>query len=382
MKKRKIIYVNFAPYDNAGRILDFLIENFSVVVHFSYDHLRLKNGRRSQLFVYENRKQVAHKNLLWMRTPRPFLFLSLPLVAFAIIWQTYWEILMLKKKYGTFDLFFTANAYTAWIGNILRKIHLVKKTIFWVWDYFPPHFPDWRLRLARKIYLRFDNPAINHSDKVIFLNRRLAKVRKDLNIISNINDHEIIPIGTNPTTKKPSSKKMIIGHMGMLKWGQGLDFLFDTLPELTKKVKNLKVEIIGSGPDEFHYRKRAKKIRSKIKFYGFVQSDNEIDRLIRRWDVGIATYVPNKSSEHYWGDPSKIKAYISQGIPAITTNVSYFASELKRVNAGKIIKYGNQEEFITSIKDIIKKQKTYKKNALKLARKYHYKKIYPKMFNV
>jgi glycosyltransferase involved in cell wall biosynthesis len=339
MKQKKIVYVNFAPYDNAGRILDFLKENFSVVVHFSYDHLRLKNGRRSQLFIYENNTLVKHKYLLWMRTPPPLLFLSLPLVAFTIISQTYWEILTLKKKYGTFDIYFTVNGYTAWIGNLLRKVNLVKKTIFWAWDYFPPHYPDWRLRLARIVYLQFDNPAISKSDKTVFLNKKLAQIREDLGIIKKVNNYQVIPIGTNYIKQKDATKEIIIGHMGMLKWGQGLDLVFDNLTELIKKRKNLKMEIIGSGPDETHYRKRAKKFGPRVKFYGFVQDDDEVDRLISRWKVGIATYVPDTSSEHYWTDPSKIKAYINQGVPVVTTAVPEFAKEVTKYKAGIVIDY-------------------------------------------
>lgn len=382
MNKKRIVYVNFAPYDNAGRMLDFLVNNFSLVLHFSYDHLRLKNGRRSTLTVYKEGEQIFKKPLLWMRTPHSLLFFSLPLVAAAIIWQTYWEVRRYTQKYGKFHLYMTVNAYTAWIGNILRSLGYVKKTLFWVWDYFPPHFPDWRLRIARQIYWQFDNPAINASDKVVFLNKNLMKIRRDLNVVSPEKKYSVIPIGTNPTVKIVRTTETIIGHMGMLKWGQGLDLLFDALPELRKKIPNLKVEIIGSGPDEMRYRKRAKKFGSLVIFYGYVQSDDDVDKLIRSWKVGIATYIPDKSSEHYWTDPSKIKAYINQGVPVITTTVPEFAKEIKKYNAGLVVDYYNKQAFVDAIVKLMKQKRHYAEGAIKLAEKYRYKKIYPQLFKL
>lgn len=380
MDRKKIIYVNFAPYDNAGRILDFLVNSFSVVVHFSYDHLRLKNGRRSTLTVYKNKKKVLHKNLLWMRTPEPFLFLSLPLVALVILLQTIFEVFKQYKKFGKFDFYFTTNAYTAWVGNMLRIFKLTTRTIFWVWDYFPPEFPDWRLRFARWVYWQFDNPAIASSDKVVFLNKNLAEARINLPEFKKMKSITVIPIGTNYISQTKKQKRLIIGHMGMLKKGQGLDLLFDSLPELIKKVKNIQVEIIGSGPDEKYFRKRAKKFSKVIKFYGFVQNDDEVDRLISRWRVGIATYVPEISSEHYWTDPSKIKAYINLGVPVITTAVPEFAKEIETTKAGLIIDYYKKDDFIDAVIKLLYQKGTYTKGAITVAKKYNYKQLYPKLF--
>lgn len=379
---KKIIYINFAPYDNAGRILDFLIENFPVVIHFSYDHLRLKNGRRSQIYVYENGQRVYHKNLLWLRTHPILLFPSLPFVALAILWQTIWEIHLQKKKYGKFEIYLTVNAYTAWIGNILRKLGQVEKTIFWVWDFFPTNFPDWRLKVARIIYWRFDKPAIKSCDKVVFLNKKLEEVRKTLGVIPNETTFLTIPIGTNYKKNKLQTKEVIIGHMGMLKWGQGLDLLFDTLPKLQKEIKNLKIEIIGSGPDEQRYKDRAKKFGELVKFYGFIQNDDEVDGLIKNWHVGIATYIPDPSSEHYWTDPSKIKAYINQGVPVVTTLVPEFAKEVVRHNAGIIIDYNKPETFVKGIKKIIKQREAFSHGTITLAKKYNYKKLYPQLLEI
>lgn len=382
MKKHTfIIYVNFAPYDNAGRILDYLVDNFSIVLHFSYDHLRLKKGRRSKLTLYKYREVVFSKNLIWLRTPPLFLFPSLPFVAVAIILQTLIYSTYYSIKFGRFEYYFTVNAFTAWAGNILRSFGLVEKTIYWVWDYFPPTHPSIRLRFARWVYWRFDKPSRLLSNKVIFLNKHLISVRKKDDELVKDKKYPIIPIGTNPTNKASIYKKeIIIGHLGMLKRSQGLDLLFDNLEKIQSLFPTIKIEVIGSGPEENYFRQRAKKFSSIVKFYGYIEKDDDMDLIIKNWSIGIATYAPLKWSEHYWTDPSKIKAYLNQGIPVITTNVPEFAKEVESMNAGIIVDYYKHEEFINAVKNIIVNQEIFSQNALTLAQKYNYRKLYSEIF--
>lgn len=380
-QKKSIVYINFAPYDNAGRILDYIIDNYSFVLHFSYDHLRLKKGRRSKLTVYKDKKLILEKKLIWLRTLPILLFPSLPFVAFFIFIQSFFYIAKYRYTHGKFDLYLSVNAYTAWFGNLFQDLGLVKKTVFWVWDYFPVNHPDIRLRAARWIYWRLDKPALVFSDKVVFLNSNLLQARKQYDNSFTGKTYKTIPIGTNPTQKKINyqKKSFYIGHMGMLKSGQGLDLLFDSLPELIELFPSLQVEIIGSGPEESYFKKRARKFTKHVKFYGFIEKDDEVDRLIRRWSIGIATYKPEPWSEHYWTDPSKIKAYINQGTPVITTNVPDFSKEVSSFKAGKVIDY-NKEALIKAIKNLRLHNTFYSKNAYKLAQKYNYQNLYPKLF--
>jgi len=168
----------------------------------------------------------------------------------------------------------------------------------------------------------------------------------------------------------------------MLKETQGIDMLVDSMSVILKKFPKLQLEVIGSGPDEMRIKKKAKKYRDNVVFHGFIENQDDIEKVIKKWLIGIALYIPDKSNESYWGDPSKIKVYISNGIPVITTNVSYFTKELTKAEAGIVIPYNNKTSLVDAITRILKRRKTYQKNALQLATKYNYKKIYPKLFTV
>jgi len=264
---------------------------------------------------------------------------------------------------------------------MLRKLGYINKTVFWVWDYYPPGYPDWRIRLARWGYWRVDKHATRHSDKTVFLNERLAKLRQDIGVLPREHSYDIVPIGTNPHHSPPNfGKQIIIGHLGVLKRSQGLDLLFDTLPLLLKKFPRLKIEVVGSGPDEVYFKKRAKPFRC-VTFYGFLKQENTVDKIVRRWKMGIATYVPDVSSPAYWTDPSKIKAYISQGIPVITTAITPFYAEVKKHKAGIVVDYFDESQFVDAVYKILKKPKLFQTKARRLAKTYAFDKLYPHLFS-
>ncbi len=380
MKYRSIVYLNFAPYENAGRILDFLVDSFELVILFSFSFHKLsKKGQSNYIHVYRSGKRIEDIKLFKLPTPEALLFLTLPLIVGLIALQTFWYLVKFHRKYGQLDLYFSVNAFTAWIGNLLRAFKIVDKTVFWVWDYYPPGYPDWKVRLARWGYWRFDRWATTASDQVVGLNKRLIQLRKEIGAVRRDVKYPIVPIGTNPGQLVKATRP-IIGHLGVLKQSQGLDLLFDVLPDLLKKMPELSIEIVGSGPDEAHFKERAKDF-SQVKFYGFVKEEDRVDEIIRQWTAGVATYTPDKSNPSSWTDPSKIKLYISQGVPVITTASTPFSAEIGDTEAGIVINYNKPEEFVAAAIQLSKQADHYKSKAYELAKTYYYKELYPKLFD-
>lgn len=379
---RSIIYVNFAQYENVGRILDYLLDNFSIVLQFSFDHLRLKRGHPSTfLKVYENGKLIKEIKLIRLSVPEPLRFPSLPLLAILMFLQTVWYTFVFKKTYKKFDYYLTLDAFSAWIGSLLRTIRLVDKTIFWVGDYFPLNYPQWQIRLLRWAYWQFDKPSFKSANRLIFTNQRLLKLYRRLKVLPQRKTFVVVPIGTKPQTYLHTRPNCIIGFLGMIKNSMGLELLFDILPNLLKEIPRVKIEIVGSGPEIDYYRKKAKRFTKRVIFYGFIENQDEIHKIVRKWTIGLAPYQPVKSNESYWGDPSKIKVYLSIGVPIITTNVSYMASQISKSKAGIVVDYYKSHQFIDAVKTIIKNKELFQKNAFKLAQKYDYKKLYKRVFN-
>lgn len=381
---RSIIYVNFSPYENTGKILDYLLDSFKYVFLFSFNFHKLGRTKEdNKLYVFHNKRIVKKYDLYQIPVPLTLIFLLLPLRSILIFIQIFLYTLYLRKKYSTIDYYFTVNAFTAWSGQIVKKVGLVKKTVFWVWDYYPPIHENKIIKFMRRVYWYFDKIS-SRSDHLIFLNERLKTLREKIGIISKGHNFPIIPIGTCPNFSRMKSLKdsLSLGFMGVLKKSQGLDLIFDNLNELGKIYPNLKIDIIGSGPDEKYFRNRAKCFPVEINFHGFLSERKykKINKILSGCSIGIAPYVPEKSNVSYYGDPSKIKMYLSFGLPVITTNVFAFSEELKETKSGIIIDYYKKNEFIKAVNTIKNNYLYYQTNAKKLAKKYFYKKLYSSMF--
>lgn len=384
-REKTIVYVNFFPYDNAGNILTYLQNTFETVIHFSFDPQQLnKNRSQDILVVYKQKKEIFTKNLLKppisIESSQFLLFFSMPFSLLFMAVHILFNVFFLKKKFGVFNFYLSANGYTTVLGIIAKRLLLVQKTIFWVWDYFPPQHPDWKVRLARTIYWKFDLFSTKASDKVCFLNKRLETLRKQAGIIKKNNLSSLVPIGTDPIPKISKKNECIIGHFGVLKKTQGLEYLFENLETLQKRIPDLKVEIIGTGSDEDFFRKKSKPFSQLITFHGYIQDEKQLSRIVRRWSAGLALYQPSDDNVSPWTDPSKVKYYLNFGIPVIISNVIDFALEIKKYNAGIVIPYGDNQALLNALTMIISNQEYYQKNALQLAQRYYYKKLYAKLF--
>ena len=268
------------------------------------------------------------------------------------------------------------------IGKILKSVGIVDKTIFWVWDYYPPIHENKLVMLMRYVYWQFDKIS-SHSDVVAFVNNRLLKLRKEIGIYEESAQFPIVPIGTDnltPVKKKPL-KPLVFGFIGVLKKTQGVEIIFKNSDKLLKEFGNINYEIIGSGPDESLFKKMAKKSKISARFYGFLDGES-FNEVLGKTLIGIATYTPEPGNVSQYGDPGKIKRYLSLGIPVITTDLVEISEEINRSKAGVVIAYNNEQDLIEGVKKIQNNYSTYSRNAYNLSRKYYYKKIYPEMFKI
>ncbi len=376
MLPKAVIYVNFSQYDNTGRILDYLREQFPTVLHFSFDHLRLKNGRKTNLItIYQQGKRTYTNTLYSLRVPEFLLFPSLPFVGILMAIQTIRHSIFLYKKIGKMA-FFTVNAYPALIGSLLKYIGVVSNVRYWVWDYYPVHGPSWTLQIIRYCYLIFDMLALRLSDSLIFPNIRQRRLRENLHGIKG--NYPIVPLGSSKPARFRKTISHTIGFLGMLKGSQGLDLILLSFNEIRKRYPDIRLEIIGSGPEEESIRKRAMQLGNRVKFYGFIEDQNTLNTIVRRWFAGLAIYEPVPGNESYFGDPSKIKVYLSQGVPIITTSVTEYGQKAKLYNFGINSRY-NVQGVVHAILTIHAKQLYYRKNALRFAERLYYRKLYKQL---
>lgn len=385
-QKKTIIYVNFSPYENTGKILDYLLEHFENVIVFVFNFHHLGKAQKSgEVRLYKNGVLEKKEGLLDspFHVSTSLIFLLIPIRSFINFLQLLWHLIRLRRHYTRFEIYFTVNAFTAWVGIFMKRLGLVENTIFWVWDYYPPYHQNKIILFMRRLYWYFDRASIA-SDHVVFLNKRLEDLRKDMKVLPQTASHPIIPIGTDPIQKAVNKKvrngKIIIGFLGVLKKVQGIDIFFDNAEKIHALFPAVCFEIIGAGPDERYFKERAKQSLVPTTFYGYVSNESRMKKIQLQWHIGIAPYIPEESSVSYHTDQGKIKGYLSLGLPVIVSGV-YFSAEIAREKAGIVIDYNKPHEFVQAIVKIASDYENYQRNALRLAKKYYYKKIYQELFS-
>lgn len=379
-RKKSVIYVNFPPYDNAGKILDYLKDTYQYIFHFSFNFHRLTGTKNSSTFTIIKRSRVISKTSLFQILPPPHLiFVLLPIRSLVFLFQIILYGKKLSDEYGTIDDYFTVNAYTAWCGLLLKKLGFVKRTIFWVWDYYPPIDKSKVIMFMRWLYWQFDKLGTK-SDKVIFLNSKLLRLRKSIHVIANTHPYSIVGIGTTNNRMKRIRSKLSFLFIGVLKRTQGLDLLIDNSIALKKYFPDIEVHVIGSGPDEAYFKEKSQQSEIPLYFHGLLDVySKKATKIIERTNIGIAMYKPEPGNVSYFGDPSKIKNYLSFGLPVITTNVFEFSKEIKKSKAGLVIPY-SLIPFVNAVKLIRKNYDKFSSNAFELSKKYNYKIQYERLF--
>lgn len=379
---KSIIYVNYSPYENSGKILDYLLENYHLIFVFSIGFHDLGNNRGfNKLTIYKYGKEIQEIFLYHMHVPERFVFFLVPIRSSINFFQILWRSILLKKQYGKIETFFSVNAFTAFLGMVLKKIGIVKETIFWVWDYYPIRHPSKIVTIMRWQYWQFDKLS-SRSDRVVFLNNRMKKQWIIKKVIPKSAKYPIVSIGTDfmKVSKVKLKNDIRLGFIGVVKKSQGLDLIFDAEKILIDQFPKIKIDIIGSGPDEEYFKKRAQRSKLKIIFHGLVE-EKVFEKILSDCTIGIAPYVPDPSNLSFYGDPGKVKRYMSFGLPSIITDVFEFSRKLQKSGAGIVIDYFNPQEFVSAIDKIISNYSTYVKKVKRLNKKYYYRKIYSKIFN-
>src|SRR5262249_43330397 len=116
--------------------------------------------------------------------------------------------------------------------------------------------------------------------------------------------------------------------LGHLLEKQGVQIVLDALPSVIKKIPTVHFIIAGGGEylttlqDQVSQLSLAK----YVSFTGWIKERKQIDRMMSESAIAVATYKPEKKQLYnftYYADPTKLKDYLSAGLPIILTDISY-----------------------------------------------------------
>ena len=114
-----------------------------------------------------------------------------------------------------------------------------------------------------------------------------------------------------------NNNQKIIIFSGVMYYHRGLDILFDALPKVIEEIPEMKLVLLGEGPERGKLQKivKDKKLEKNIKFVGWVDR-NEIPEYLSKSSIGIGPLRSTTVTKNAL--PIKILEYMAASLPIIT----------------------------------------------------------------
>jgi len=200
--------------------------------------------------------------------------------------------------------------------------------------------------IQRRIEKIYNTKTLQKATKILVSNENT----KDLvNSFYNIptSNISIIPNGVDVsqyTTKNLLSKKIIFS--GAMYHHRGIDILLNAVPKIIKKIPDVKVILLGSGPEfeKLQEISKQKNISSNVDFKGWVNR-KEIPMYLSEGSIGIG---PLRSTEVTKDAlPIKVLEYMASSLPIIAMKNTLPVDVLKNEENGYFIE--NEDELANKI---------------------------------
>lgn len=355
-------HINEAP-GIAHQWTEFLkrrVDNLLVIQHPLREDLINHPLRhmRIGLALFSSKGQYLEQ--LFPKLRMPFAIAPLRDLAFSIYFTTK-AARTLKCRW---DLFIGIDCLNALAGIVLRKLGIVKRVIFYPVDYATNRFDDILENMAYQKLVQF---ATHNSDLIWSVSQRIAQHIQKF----EVPDEKVIivPHGYNPPPEKPAKasfldptyKKLV--YVGNLEPESGLQLVLESLPEIVKRVPEVRFYIIGHGSRENieTLERLVKKHRlDRYVHYLGVMLNKDVLNFLLQCDVGMATFPPVRSRVHFVDMSMKAREYLACGLPVIATKVSGNGSIIKSKQAGIAINY-DKDEVVEAVVRLLTDEKFYKK---------------------
>jgi glycosyltransferase involved in cell wall biosynthesis len=355
---------------NAGggppqELRDFLVPKVGAVIYIEHP-FPYADDLRSSVTVYENGQETAVHYTAPLKGPEAFFYLA----DIFITWYLLWKV---RRKIDLCVALDNLNSLSVlpfrWFGQI-------KHVVFYTIDYTPKRFQQPVLNL---LYMFADRLACKTVDTIWVLSERMKEARRKAGVKSVANEKSVVvPMGAklNRIERMPYEKinRQQLVFVGHLLEKQGLQLVFEALPEIVKRAPKARIVIVGQGEYELKLRALAKKLKIEqyLDWQGFVERHEDVEKLLCQSAIGLAPYIPSEESYTYFTDPGKPKLYLGCGLPVVITDFPASAQLIAEAKAGIIIDttVKHIEEAVIKLLTDDKIYKEYRSNAIELSRNY------------
>ena len=305
---------------------------------------------RPQLSLYENGRRTAFKTWGPLATrpfavaegeagPRTFMRLKARDLLACL-----WAAGVFRRRY---DLFIGVESLLAICGGLLRRVGLVKDSVYYISDWSPWKFANPTLN---RVYLEMDRAACRLCDHIWNYTYAIADARRDILHFddANFGRQHWVPFGFIPDgVVIPPDEDVDLNRLvfcGGIGPENGLDVIVEALPAIRAALPGVRLDVLGDGPDLPRLKARATELDldGAITWHGFVTDRRHILDAQLGAALALAPYAPLENSVKRFGDVIKIREAIGCGLPIVTTEVPPSHREVRDKNLGRVIEYSPQ----------------------------------------
>lgn len=266
-----------------------------------------------------------------------------PISAVRDVVVTLAVVMGLGRRY---DLFVSVGLHLAFLGVFLKKIRIVKDTVFWTIDYFPNRY---RNRFLNWISLKLDEICTLESSYAWSISETILDERERRGIRISGKRTSVVPISFLDSEIQVASTASIIPnallYTGNLNPLYGFDLVVDAMEEVKKLKPEAFVTVASYTPFSKEMFQKIQRLGLAANFHILGQVENDrLEILLKTHRVGLAPYRPEFArSVKNFADPSRVKYYLSRGLPVIVTRAVKISEEVEKHGAGIVIDYDKRQ---------------------------------------
>ncbi|MBM3575870.1 MAG: glycosyltransferase family 4 protein [Alphaproteobacteria bacterium] len=284
---------------------------------------------------------------------------------------------------GRADLYVGANPLNAMAGLILKALGRVDKVIYYTIDFTPMRFDS---PLLNWLYHALDRQCVIRSDEVWNVSPQIAIGREKLHGAEAFpgDRQRVVPIGVwfNKVRRLPHDqvKPYQLLFLGHLLEKQGVQLVIEAIPIIVRSVPDFQFLIVGGGEYETTLRQAVidKCVTEHVKFMGWIKDREVVDNLMADSMAAIATYRHDMASFTTYADPTKLKDYLSAGLPIIMTDVPSNARELEARGCAVIVD-ADKDSIARAVVELMTNQRVLKSmhaSAVKYIEEFDWAKLF------
>jgi len=356
-KEAEIILCSFVPVGLEDYV-SYFEKEFEKFTYLKWKFPHGKGNIFSEIIIAKKGEENQKKKIFSFFTfkNKLFYFAFLPLNYLVYFCQSI--IYLWKRNNGNRQrIFFGINYFCTFCGIILKKFRRIDFVIYRVMDFFPLP-PKGIYRILNRIFYRIDKFCLKNADSIWFTTEGHILGREKYGYFDRKKfNYLIIPLGINIekfVIKPADGHEHSLVYCGVISKYHMFELLFEVLDELRSNFKNIKLKIIGSGPDEDYFKNLSKKmeLEKNIDFYGYLAEGELLKKTISESSLGIALYKDEENFMKYT-EPAKVKYYLSFGIPSIISDVPVIAKELNEFGVSFRVK-NEKNEIVSTIEKFLK----------------------------